>query len=155
MLRDLLAQHTRDAMRSGDKRRLATLRLVNAAIKDRDLDRAPSVKAQPGEDRISDGDIVALLQKMIKQRRESIETFTKGGRNELAEQEAAEIDVISEYLPKQLSEAETRDAIAGVVTDLRAAGLKDMGRVMAALKERFSGKMDFANASGIVKELLK
>jgi uncharacterized protein YqeY len=99
--------------------------------------------------------VPALLQRMIKQRRESIATYEKAGRQELADKEAAEIAVIEEFLPKQLTEAESREAIAAAIKETGAAGAKDMGRVMGVLKQRYAGRMDFGKASGLVKELLK
>ncbi len=155
-MRDRIQQATKDAMKSGDKRRLSTLRLVSAAIKDRDIAARVDEKGHAtGRDRIDDAEILQLLQKMIRQRRDSIEVYTQGGRAELAEQEAAEIAIIEEFLPKQMSEAEIKDAATKAIAELAAGGLKDMGRVMGVLKERFPGVMDFGKASGMVKELLK
>ncbi len=155
-MRDRIQQATKDAMKSGEKRRLSTLRLVSAAIKDRDIAARVDDKGHAtGRDRIDDGEILQLLQKMIRQRRDSIEVYTQGGRAELADQEAAEIAIIEEFLPKQMSEAEIRDAATKAITELGAGGLKDMGRVMGVLKERYPGVMDFGKASGMVKELLK
>jgi hypothetical protein len=155
-MRERIAEDIKTAMKSGDKRRLATLRLVSAAIKDRDLSAGIDDKGQrTGRERISDQDILSLLQKMIKQRRESIATYRGAGRTDLAEQEEVEIAVIEDYLPRQMGEAETRAAVGALLQEIGAAGLKDMGRAMAALKERFSGQMDFAKASAIVKEILK
>ena len=155
-MRDRIQQATKDAMKSGDKRRLSTLRLVSAAIKDRDIAARVDDKGHAtGRDRIDDAEILQLLQKMIRQRRDSIEVYTQGGRAELAEQEAAEIAIIEEFLPKQMSEAEIKDAATKAIAELGAGGLKDMGRVMGVLKERFPGVMDFGKASGMVKELLK
>ncbi|MBL8566909.1 MAG: GatB/YqeY domain-containing protein [Hyphomicrobiaceae bacterium] len=155
-MRDRIQQATKDAMKSGDKRRLSTLRLVSAAIKDRDIAARVDEKGHAtGRDRIDDAEILQLLQKMIRQRRDSIEVYTQGGRAELAEQEAAEIAIIEEFLPKQMSEAEIKDAATKAIAELGAGGLKDMGRVMGVLKERFPGVMDFGKASGMVKELLK
>jgi uncharacterized protein YqeY len=143
-------------MKSGEKRRLATLRLITAAIKDRDLSAHQDEQGQAtGRDKISDQDILVLLQKMIKQRRESIDIYRKAGRDDLADQEAEEIAVIEAYLPQQMDEDEMRTAVAGLVADLNAKGLKDMGRVMAALKERYTGTMDFGKASAMLKEALK
>ncbi len=155
-MRDRINQSVKDAMKSGDKRRLATLRLVTAAIKDRDL--AAPVDNQglaTGREKIGDEEILTLLQKMIKQRRESIATFGSAGRMDLVEQEEAEIAVISEYLPAQMTDAEMKAAVAGVMKEMSCCGLKDMGKVMSVLKERFTGRMDFAKANGAVKELLK
>lgn len=154
-MRERINQSVKDAMKSGDKRRLATLRLVTAAIKDRDL-AAPVDESghATGRDSISDTDILALLQKMIKQRRESIATFAAAGRTDLVEQEEAEIAVIAEFLPSQMTDQEMRAAVAGVMKELGCAGLKDMGKVMAVLKERYTGRMDFAKANAAVKALL-
>ena len=149
MLRDEINASLKDAMKSQDKRRTSTLRLVNAALKDRDIEARGLGKPALGDD-----EILGLLQKMIKQRQESLDIYEKAGRIDLATQEREEIEIISTYLPKQMSEDETRTAIAAVVTEVSASGMKDMGRVMAALKERFSGKMDFTKASGVVKALL-
>jgi uncharacterized protein YqeY len=155
-MRDRINQDVKDAMKSGDKRRLSTLRLITAAIKDRDIAARVDEKGQAtGRDKVSDQDILALLQKMIKQRRESIETYKQGNRPDLVEQEAAEIAVIEQYLPQQMDEAKARAAIEALVGELGASSVKDMGRVMAALKERYTGEMDFAKASSVVKELLK
>lgn len=155
-MRARLNEDIKTAMKSGEKRRLATLRLITAAIKDRDLTAHLDEQGEPtGRDKISDQDILALLQKMIKQRRESIETYRKGGRDDLADQEVEEIAVIEGYLPRQMSEDEMRLAVTSAVSELNAKGLKDMGRVMAALKERFTGTMDFGKASAFLKEALK
>ena len=155
-MRDVLNQAIKDAMKSGDKRRLATLRLMSAAIKDRDIAaQMDGASGQGVRDKISDAELLQLLQKMVKQRRESADTYAKGGRPELAQLELDEITVIEDFLPKQMDEAETKAAVAKVMQELRCQGLKDMGRAMAVLKERFTGRMDFAKASGMVKELLK
>ena len=155
-MRDQLSQSIKDTMKSGDKRRLATLRLISAAIKDRDIAAQMDSAGQPGSrDKISEAEELQLLQKMVKQRRESAETYRQAGRQDLADQEMAEIAIIEEFLPKQLDDLETRGAVGEVVRELGCAGLKDMGRAMATLKERYSGRMDFAKASGMVKELLK
>lgn len=155
-MRERIQQAMKDALKSGEKRRLSTLRLVTAAIKDRDIASRVDAKGNAtGNDRVSDDDILALLQKMIKQRRESVEIYTQGGRQELADQEAAEIVIIEEFLPQQMSEDEVRDATKATVEALGATGLKDMGRVMAALKEKYTGQMDFSKASAMVKEALK
>lgn len=155
-MRDRIQQATKDAMKAGEKRRLSTLRLVTAAIKDRDIAaRVDEKGSATGRDRIDDTEILQLLQKMIRQRRESIEVYKQGGREELAEQEAEEIAIIEEFLPKQMGEDEIRAAAAAAIAETSASGLKDMGRVMAVLKERFPGVMDFGKASGMVKEQLK
>jgi uncharacterized protein YqeY len=155
-MRERIQKAMKDAMKSGDKRRLSTLRLVTAAIKDRDIAARVDDKGQTtGKDRVEDGDILALLQKMIKQRRESVEIYTQNGRQELADQESAEIAIIEEFLPQQMSEDEIRVAAKAVVEELGATGLKDMGRVMSALKVKYTGQMDFSKASAMVKDALK
>jgi uncharacterized protein YqeY len=145
-MRERLMAETRAAQKAQNKPRLSALRLISAELQGRDI----AAKAP-----IPDQDIPALLQKMIKQRRESLGIYEKAGRTEQAQQEAGEIAVIEEFLPKQMSEAEAKAAIAGVVKDVGATTPKDMGRVMATLKERYAGQMDFGKASGLVKELLK
>ena len=149
-MRARITDDVKTAMKSGDKPRLATLRLITAAIKDREI----GVGGQPPTD-VGETELVQILQKMVKQRRESITTYENAGRNDLADKEKAELAVIEEYLPKQIDEAGVRAAISALIAELGAAGPKDMGRVMGALKERFAGQMDFGKASGLVKELLK
>ena len=144
-MRDRLAAETKAALKSQDKQRLSALRLISAALQQADI----AAKAS-----IPDQDIPALLQKMIKQRRESLAIYEKAGRSELAAQEAAEIAVIEEFLPKQMTEAEAKAAVAAVVEEVGAASPKEMGKVMALLKERHAGRMDFGKASGQVKALL-
>jgi uncharacterized protein len=150
MMREKINADLKEAMKAGDKDRVGTLRLINAAIKSADIDARPS-----GKDKIDDAGILTVLAKMIKQRRDSIEQFVAGGRQELADKEGAEIKVIEAYLPKQMDAAEAKAAIAAVIKEVGAAGQKDMGKVMAALKARFAGQMDFGKASAAVKELLK
>ena len=149
MLRDEINEAVKTAMKSQDKLRLSTLRLINAAIKNADIEARGA-----GKEALADGDLLGLLQKLIKQRQESIELYDKGGRQELADQERAEIEVIKGFLPQQLSEAETKEAIAGAIRETGAAGMKDMGKVIAALKAKYTGQMDFAKASGLVKAAL-
>jgi uncharacterized protein len=149
-MRDKINADLKEAMKAGEKARVGTLRLINAAIKSADIDARPSSK-----DKISDTDILSVLAKMIKQRRDSIEQFKAGGRQDLADKEAAEITVIERYLPKQMSEAEAKAAIAAVIKETGAASPKDMGKVMGALKAKYAGSMDFGKASGTVKALLK
>lgn len=151
-MREQIMDSVKTAMKAGDKRRLSTLRLIQAAIKDRDIAARVDAKGQStGNDKIDDAELLQLLQKMIKQRRDSIKMYSEAGRTELAEQEQSEIVIIEEYLPKQMSEDEVAAAVGAVVKELGAAGLKDMGRTMAALKERYAGQMDFGKASGVVK----
>jgi len=145
-MRDRLMAETKTAMKAGAKQRLSALRLISAELQKADI----AAKSGP----IPEQDIPALLQKMIKQRRESLAIYEKAGRAEQAQQEAAEIAVIEEFLPKQMSEAEAKAAIAAVVKEVGAASPRDMGKVMAALKERYAGQMDFGKASGQVKALL-
>ncbi len=145
-MRNRLRAETNTALKAQNKQRLSALRLISAALQERDI----AAKAA-----IPDQDIPALLQKMIKQRRESLAIYEKAGRTEQAQQEAAEIAVIEEFLPKQMSEADAKAAIAAVVKEVGAAAPKDMGKVMGLLKERYAGQMDFGKASGLVKELLK
>jgi uncharacterized protein YqeY len=149
MIRDDIKAALITAMKAGDKADTATLRLVQSAIKNRDIE-ARTGKAPDDDDVL----VVEVLQKMVKQRRESIEMFVKGGRQELADAEAAEITVIERFLPQQMSEAETTAAIEAIKTELGAAGMKDMGRVMAELKARHAATLDMSKASGLVKAAL-
>lgn len=138
------------AMKAKDQRRISTLRLVLAAIKDRDI-------AARTEDRcggVTDDEILQVLAKMVKQRQESADVFEKGGRPELAAQERAEIVIIEEFMPRQLGPEEIRAASEAVVKELGICGVKEMGRAMARLKERFAGQMDFGKASAVMRELL-
>jgi uncharacterized protein YqeY len=154
-MRDELTAAMKAAMRAQEKARLGTIRLILAAIKDRDLailNKTGDASAEMC--RISDAEIAQLLATMSKQRRESIRIYEEAGRLELAEREANEITVISEFLPRQLDDGETQDAIRNVMTEIGASSIKDMGRVMALLRERYRGQMDFAKASALVKELL-
>jgi uncharacterized protein len=149
MLRDDINTALKDAMKAGDARRVSTLRLVNAAFKNADIELRGQGKGPLGED-----EMLALLQKMIKQRHESVELYDKGARPELAQQEREEIAIIAGYLPKQMSEDEVKAAISAAIAETGAAGMKDMGKVIAVLKGKFAGKMDFAKASGLVKGML-
>jgi uncharacterized protein YqeY len=147
-MRDKINADLKEAMKAGEKDRVSTLRLVNAAIKSADIDARP-------KDKISDADILSVLAKMVKQRRDSIEQFTAGGRQDLADKEAAEIAVIEVYMPTQMSEADAKAAITALIKETGAAGPKDMGKVMGALKAKYAGQMDFGKASALTKELLK
>ena len=149
MLRDDINTALKQAMKAGEARRVSTLRRVNATLKNADIE----ARGQ-GKPPLTDEELLSLLQKMIKQRQESVELYEKGGRAELAAQEREEIEIIASYLPQQMSEAEIRAGVEAAVAETGAAGLKDMGKVMAALKARHSGKMDFAKASGLVKARL-
>ncbi|MEW6767439.1 MAG: GatB/YqeY domain-containing protein [Pseudomonadota bacterium] len=149
MLRDDINNAVKDAMKAKDERKLSTLRMVNSTLKNSDIE----ARGQ-GKPPLSDEDILGVLQKMIKQRQESVELYVKGGRNELAEQEKQEIAIISAYLPKQMSDDEVKAAIASAIKDTGAAGMKDMGKVIGVLKGKFAGQMDFGKASGLVKAAL-
>jgi uncharacterized protein YqeY len=149
VLRDEINTALKNAMKARDERQVSTLRLVNAALQNADIEAQGR-----GNQALSDDAIAGLLQKLIKQRQESVELYARGGRNELADRERTEIEIIRAYLPKQMAEAETKTAIAEVIKATGAQGIKDMGKVMAALKQGYAGKMDFAKASAMVKELL-
>ena len=149
MLREDINNAVKDAMRAKDERTLSTLRMVNSTIKNADIEARGQSKPP-----LSDGDVLSVLQKMIKQRQESVELYDKGGRAELAEQERAEIAIISAYLPQQMSEDDVKAAIASEIAALGASGIKDMGKVIAALKAKYAGQMDFGKASGLVKAAL-
>ena len=148
MIRDDIKSALVTAMKSGDKDSTATLRLVSAAIKNRDIELRG--KTAPDDDVL----VSEVLQKMVKQRRESIDMYEKGGRAELAAAEAAEVGVIERFLPRMLSEAETRAAIEAIKAETGAASVKDMGKVMAELKARHAGTLDMSRASVLVKESL-
>lgn len=150
MLRTRLNEALKEAMRAKDPRATATIRLILAALKDRDI----AARSRGVMDGVDEGEILSMLQTMVKQRKDSIELYEKGGRVELAQQERDEIGVIENFLPKQLSEEETRAAIAALVKEMDASGVKDMGRVMAELRTRYAGQMDFGKASGMVREIL-
>ena len=149
-MREILAAQLKDALKSGDKRRISTIRLIQAAIKDRDI-----AARGAGKEPVNDEEIMLILAKMVKQRDESARIYEEANRLELAQQEREEIGVIKSFLPKQLGEDEVKQLCAKVVADVGADGLRDMGRCMAALKERYPGQMDFGKASGVVKTLLQ
>ena len=149
MLREKINDGVKDSMKSGDKLRLSTLRLVNAAIKNADIEARGA-----GKEPLDDGALLALMQKMIKQREESVDLYDKGGRKELADQERGEIAVIAGFLPQQMSDAEMATAIAAAIAETGAASMKDMGKVIGALKAKYAGRMDFGKASGLVKGAL-
>jgi uncharacterized protein len=150
MLRDEIRSELTAAMRAKDARATSTLRLIIAALKDRDI----AARGDGDDSGIGEDEILKMLQTMVRQRRDSIELYEKGGRLELAEREVEEIAIIERFLPAQLDEAAMRAAVAATLDDLGAAGLKDMGKVMAALRERHAGQMDFGKASAIVKQQL-
>ncbi|OCC24737.1 aspartyl-tRNA amidotransferase [Croceicoccus estronivorus] len=146
MLRDSITQAQKDAMKAREKDRLAAIRLILAKIKDRDIELRTS--SATGDD---DAIIGEVLQKMAKQRRESIAMYEDGGRQELADQEKGELAVIEEFLPQQMSEDQMKAAIGEIKTELSAESIKDMGKVMGELKARYAGQMDFGRASSLVK----
>ena len=150
MLRQALSDALKTAMRDKEGRTVATLRLIIAALKDKDI----AARASDGDDQIDDNEILAMLQSMIKQRQESVKAFEEGGRPELAAQENEEIGIIRGFLPAQLEGEALTAAIDDVIAEAGAESLKDMGPVMAALKARFPGQIDFAKASGVVREKL-
>ncbi len=149
MLREKIQAETVTAMKAKDKERTATLRLIGAKIKDRDIELRTADK-KPGDDEL----VTDVLMKMAKQRRESIAMYEEGGRQELADKEQGELVVIEEFLPQQMSEDETRAAIAQIKADTGADGMKDMGKVMGELKARHGATLDMTKASGLVKEAL-
>jgi len=150
MLRNKLSDALKTAMKGKDTTATSAVRLIQAALKDRDI----AARSKGNMDGISDDEILSLLQSMIKQRRESIEMYEKGGRPELADKEAGEIDIIEGFLPEQMDDEAATKAIKEIISELQAESMKDMGRVMAALKERHAGSMDFSKASSMVKGLL-
>lgn len=149
-LRESIKQGLTEATKAQDKRRMATLRLIMAALKDRDI----AGRTDGRDAGVSDAEILDVLSKMVKQRRESIGIYESASRMELAEREKEEVEIIESYMPKQLSDEETAAAVEAVVAETGAASIKDMGRVMGELKKRHAGQMDFAKAGAIVKEKL-
>lgn len=149
-MREKISEALKTALKAQDKSRTATLRLAQAAIHDRDIAHRGA-----GKDPVTDDEIVQILAKMVKQREESARIYEEAARIDLAEQERAEIEIIKDFLPRQLDEEGVKLACQNVISEIGADGLRDMGRCMAALKEKFPGKMDFSKASGVVKELLK
>jgi len=147
MLRDDISSALKEAMKAGQARRVSTLRLINAAILARETSGGERTK-------LGDAEIIDVMQKMVKQRHESLDIYEKAGRAELAAQEREEIGIISAYLPKQMSDLDAAHAISTLIKEIEAETLKDMGRTMAALKQRFSGQMDFGKAGAMVKKLL-
>jgi|SRR5690625_498876 len=150
MLRNKFNESLKEAMRAKDQQALATIRLILAALKDRDI----QARSSGSTDGVEEQEILEMLQKMVKQRRESIALYEKGNRDDLVAREQAEIEVIERFLPKALDEAESEAAIEAAVEEAGATSIKDMGRVMALLKERYPGRMDFAKASQSVKQRL-
>ena len=150
MLRDEIKKEMVEAMKNKQQDRAQTLRLIVAAIKDKDID----ARTKGNQDGIDDAGVLALLQSMIKQRKESVEMYRQGGRDDLVAHEQAEIDVISGFLPKQMDDAEMTAAIQAVIAETGANSIKQMGAVMGALRTKYAGQMDFGKASGVIKSLL-
>ncbi len=146
-MRERLQSALKDAMKAREADRLSTLRLINAAIKDRDI----ASRGEGGAETVADSEITAILAKMIKQRQESARAYEEGGRLELAEKELAEIRVIQEFLPRQLAETEVAAAVEAAIAETGAASIRDVGKVMAALKARYAGQMDFGAVGALVK----
>ena len=147
-LRERFTQEMKDAMKGGDKARLAAIRMIQAALKDRDIEARGAGKE------VSEDDILALLQKMVKSRQESLAMYEQAGREDLAAQERGEIAVIQTFLPAQMSDEDVKAAIAAAIAETGAASMKDMGKVVGVLKGKFTGQMDFAKASALVKAAL-
>jgi uncharacterized protein YqeY len=147
-MRETFTSMMKAAMKAGDKRRLATIRMIQAALKDRDIEARGAGKT------VSDDDILAMLQKMVKSRQESADIYAKAGRPELEQQEREEIAIIGEFLPRQMADEEVGAAIDAAIAETGAASMKDMGKVVAALKAKHAGQMDFARASALVKARL-
>ncbi len=150
MIRDKLTGAMKDAMRARAEPATTTIRMINAAIKQKDID----VARPRGDQQIGDDEILNLLQNLIKSRRESVELYKQGSRQDLVDKEEAEIAVIEQFLPKQMSEEETKAAVRGLVASLGASSVKDMGKVMGALKSNYAGQLDITKASVIVKQVL-
>jgi uncharacterized protein YqeY len=149
-LREQFNEQIKAAMKAKDTKRLSTLRMVTAALKDRDI----AARTETSRELLGDDEILQLLAKMIKQREESAAAYDAGKRPELAAQEREEIEIIRSFMPKQMSPEETKAAAQSVVAEVGASAMKDMGKVMAAMKERYAGRMDFAKASAVVKDIL-
>ena len=147
-MREKIAADLKTAMKAGERAKVDALRLINAALKDKDIEARGAGKTLSGDDEL------ALLQKMIKSRQESLEIYEKAGREDLAGKERGEIAVISAYLPQQLSEAEAAEAVKAAIAETGAASIKDMGKVVASLKAKYTGRMDFGKASAAVKAAL-
>ncbi|WP_029031693.1 GatB/YqeY domain-containing protein [Salinarimonas rosea] len=148
-LRARFTQEIKDAMKAGEKRKLGTVRMIQAAVKDKDIEARGANRGEA-----TDEEILALLQKMIKQRQESAQVYAENGREELAAQEREEAEIIQGFLPRQLDEAEMRAAIEAAIAETGATSMKDMGKVVGKLRGEYAGRMNFAKASALVKEML-
>jgi uncharacterized protein YqeY len=149
-LRERFNEQLKEAMRAKDQKRVSTMRMILAALKDRDI----AARTETSREGVPDEEVLSLLAKMIKQREESAAAFESGGRPELAQSERQEIVIVREFMPKQMSPEDARAAAQSLIAELGASSMQDMGKVMAALKERYAGQMDFSRASATVKELL-
>ena len=149
-MRDILDKSLKDAMKARDTQKISTIRLINAAIKDRDI----AIRSEDNLEGVSDEEILSILSKMIKQRKESAKQYEEGGRLELAQQELEEIEIIENFLPRQLDLNEIEQIVKKIILEINANSLRDMGKVMSLLKENYSGKMDFGKAGVVAKELL-
>ena len=149
-MREIINEAVKDAMRSKDKLRLSTLRLINAAIKDKDI----ALRVEDRPDGVSSSEILQILGKMVNQRQESARAYEEGGRLELAEQELSEIKIVEEFLPRQLSDDDVANAIQKIISSVGATSIRDMGKVMASLKEKYTGQMDFGKAGAAIKKIL-
>ena len=149
-MRHILDKSLKDAMRARDTQKISTIRLINAAIKDRDI----AIRSEDNLEGVSDGEILSILSKMVKQRKESAKQYEEGGRLELAQQEFEEIEIIENFLPRQLDLNEIEQIVKKIILEINANSLRDMGKVMSLLKENYSGKMDFGKAGVVAKELL-
>ena len=149
-MRDILDKSLKDAMKARDAQKISTIRLINAAIKDRDI----AIRSEDNLEGVSDEEILSILSKMIKQRKESAKQYEEGGRLELAQQELEEIEIIENFLPRQLDLNEIEQTVKKITLEINANSLRDMGKVMSLLKENYSGKMDFGKAGVVAKELL-
>ncbi|HXW71739.1 MAG TPA: GatB/YqeY domain-containing protein [Methylocella sp.] len=147
-MREKFSNELKAAMKAADKRRVGTIRMIMAALKDKDIELRGQGKT------VAEDDILALLQKMVKSRKESLEIYEKAGRSDLATQESEEIAIIEEFLPSQMSEAEVAEAIGKAIAETGASSIKDMGRVVGALKGKYAGRMDIAKASALVRTRL-
>ena len=148
-MREQFTELLKEAMKAGEKRRVSTIRMITSALKDRDIEQRGQ-----GKPPLTDEEILGLLQKMVKQRQESLAIYQQAGRDDLATQESEEIQILMGFMPAQLDEVAVQAAIAGAIEETAASSVKDMGKVMAVLKERYAGQMDFAKASGAVKAML-
>ncbi len=149
-MRDQINASLKEAMKARESLKISTLRLVNAAIKDKDI----AARGNGGRDLVGSDEILDLLSKMVKQRRESLGIYREAGRDDLADKEAKEIDIITEFMPKQMSDDDIKTACENIIADIKAEGLKDMGKIMGGLKAKYAGQMDFGKASKIIRDIL-